>query len=101
MKLCIFLVFYNENTVMRKCEYGVFQITNAKNSVKSRVEDVFSHYKQVKLRKDMQQSVYLKLILSGERIIIAPKYLRRTVFLLFLEFFRFASWQYKQYTPSQ
>ena len=28
-----------DNTVRRKCEYGVFQITNAKNLVKSRVED--------------------------------------------------------------
>ena len=28
-----------ENTVRRKFEYGVFQITNAKNLVKSRVED--------------------------------------------------------------
>ena len=30
---------YWDNTVRRKCEYWVFQITNAKNLVKSRVED--------------------------------------------------------------
>jgi hypothetical protein len=28
-----------ENTVKRKCDYEVFQITNSKNLVKSQVED--------------------------------------------------------------